>query len=97
MDSGFAGTALTATFLVVILLLFVGNVLLSVAVWRSGTLPRWAGAIWAALALLLCPLGLVIGLTITGNSPLTEPLGGLLIAISGGWIAWRVMRQLRPG
>jgi hypothetical protein len=81
------------TFLVVILLLFVGNVLLSVAIWRSETLPRWAGAIWAASAVLLYPLGLVIGITITGNSPPTEPVGGLLIAISGGWIALSVMRR----
>ena len=93
VDPGLADDAQVATFLVVILLLFVGNVLLGVAVWRSRTLPRWAGAIWIASALLLYPLGLVIGILLTGNSPPTEPVGGLLIAISGGWIAWKVMRQ----
>ena len=81
------------TFLVVILLAFVGNVLLGVAVWRSGTLPRWAGAIWVASALLMYPLGLVIAMTITGITPRTVLVGALLVAISGGWIAWSVMRQ----
>src|SRR5829696_1788330 len=41
----FADTVFVATSLLVIVLLFVGNVLLGVAVWRSGTLPRWAGAL----------------------------------------------------
>ena len=45
MPSSFADTAFLATSLLVILLLFVGNVLLGVAVWRSGTLPRWAGTL----------------------------------------------------
>jgi hypothetical protein len=36
----FADTAFAATSLLVIVLGFVGNVLLGVAVWRSGTLPR---------------------------------------------------------
>jgi len=39
LDPGVAGAAQAATFLLVILLSFVGNVLLGVAVWRSGTLP----------------------------------------------------------
>jgi hypothetical protein len=43
----FADTVFALTSLVVIILLFVGNVLLGIAVWRSGTLPRWAGALWA--------------------------------------------------
>jgi len=36
----FADTVFALTSLVVIILLFVGNVLLGIAVWRSGTLPR---------------------------------------------------------
>jgi hypothetical protein len=40
----FANTAFTATFLLAVVLLFVGNLLLGVAVWRSGTLPKWAGS-----------------------------------------------------
>jgi hypothetical protein len=85
-------SAMTATFLLAILLLFVGNVLLGVAVWRSGTLPKWAGAIWAASALLFYVLGAVIGMATTGSSLVTQPVGALLMGISGGWIAWSVMR-----
>jgi hypothetical protein len=40
-----AQTVFIATFGVSSLLLFVGNLLLGVAVWRSETLPRWAGAL----------------------------------------------------
>jgi hypothetical protein len=93
VGSDIADLAKLATYMLFILFLFVGNVLLGVAVWRSGTLPRWAGAIWAASALVLYPLGLAIGLTVTGNSPPTEPVGGLLVALSGGWMAWSVLRR----
>jgi hypothetical protein len=43
----FADTAQALTGLAYILLGFMGNILLGVAVWRSGTLPKWAGALWA--------------------------------------------------
>jgi hypothetical protein len=36
----FANTVFAATFGLSILLLFVGNLLLGIAVWRSGTLPK---------------------------------------------------------
>ncbi len=39
----FANTVFMLTGLLVIVLQFVGNILLGVAVWRSETLPRWAG------------------------------------------------------
>jgi hypothetical protein len=60
----FADTAFAVTSLLVVLLLFVGNVLLGVAVWRSGVLPRWAGALWAGGAVFMYPLGLVYAATI---------------------------------
>jgi hypothetical protein len=41
----FADSVFMITALVVILLLFVGNVMLGVAIWRSGTLSRLAGAL----------------------------------------------------
>jgi hypothetical protein len=87
------GTAFIMTFFLQILLSFVGNALLAVAIWRSGILPRLAGAVWAAAALLMYPLGLVIGLLVTQTSLPTEPVGGLLIAISGGWMAYSTMRR----
>ena len=76
--------AMTATLVVVIVLLLVGNVLLGVAVWRSGTLPKWAGSIWVASTLVFYVLGAAAGMLTTGASLPTQPVGGLLIAISGG-------------
>jgi hypothetical protein len=87
------GRAQTATFGLGILLLLVGNVLLGVAVWRSGTLPKWAGAIWAASALMFYVLGAVLAMATTGSSLLTQPLAAVLMVVSGGWIAWSVLRQ----
>jgi hypothetical protein len=89
----FADTAAGLTGLLVVLLSFVGNVLLGVAVWRSGTLPRWAGAIWAAAAVLIYPLGLVVAAAITNSTPRTVLVGALLVAISGAWMAWSVVRR----
>jgi hypothetical protein len=91
--SGFAVVAQTWTLLLAAVLLLVGNVLLGVAVWRSGTLPRWAGAIWAASAVVTILLGEVIAIAITGSTPPTVLVGALLIVISGGWMAWSVMHK----
>lgn len=91
--SGFAVVAQTWTLLLASVLLLVGNVLLGVAVWRSGTLPRWAGAIWATATVLMLLLGQVIAMFITGSTPQTVLVGALLLVISGGWMAWRVMRE----
>lgn len=85
--------AMTATLVLVIVLLLVGNVLLGVAVWRSGTLPKWAGGIWVASALVFYVLGAAAGMLTTGASLPTQPVGGLLIAISGGWKAWSALRR----
>jgi hypothetical protein len=86
--------AMSVLFGLAILLLVVGNVLLGVAVWRSGTLPKWAGAIWVASALLFYVLGAVLGMATTGSSLLTQPVGGLLMVIGGGWIALSALRRL---
>jgi hypothetical protein len=89
----FADTVFALTGLLVIVLAFVGNVLLGVAVWRSGTLPRWAGALWAAAHVLMY-LSLVYGQTIgPASTPPTVPLGAVLVVISGAWMAWSVLRQ----
>ena len=92
-----AQTAMIATFGVSSLLLFVGNLLLSVAVWRSGTLPRWAGALLAAAAVFMYPLGLLITALVTSSTTPTVLVGAVLIVISGGWIAWSVMRRSTTG
>ena len=86
-------SAMSVLFGLAILLLVVGNVLLGVSVWRSGTLPRWAGAIWVASALLFYVLGAVLGMATTGSSLLTQPVGGLLMVIGAGWIALSTLRR----
>lgn len=90
----FANTAFTATFLLAVVLLFVGNLLLGVAVWRYGTLPKWAGALWAGAAVFMYPLGLVYAMTIgAASTPPTVLVGALLIMIGGGWMAFSVLRR----
>jgi multisubunit Na+/H+ antiporter MnhC subunit len=92
LPSSFADTALALTGLGYILLGFVGNILLGVAIWRSGTLPKWAGALWAAAHVLIY-LGQAYASTIGARStPPTVLVGALLIVISGAWMAWSVLR-----
>jgi hypothetical protein len=68
-----------------ILLAFVGNVLLGVAVWRSGILPKWAGALLAFAPVLMYIFGLVYALTIGAQAtPPTVPAGAVLKVIGGG-------------
>ena len=90
----FADSVFMATALLVIVLSFVGNVLLGVAVWRSGTLPRWAGALWAAGAVFMYPLGIVYAVAILGvqSTPRTVLVGTLLLVVSGAWMALSVLR-----
>jgi hypothetical protein len=59
MPTSSADTAFAAISLLVVVFLFAGNMLLGIAVWRSETLPKWAGALWAGAAVLMYPLGLV--------------------------------------
>ena len=87
----FANTVQSLTGLVVILLGFVGHILVGVAVWRSGTLPRWAGVLWAGANVLMY-LSLVYGNTIgPASTPFTVPLGAAVLVISGGWMAFSAM------
>jgi hypothetical protein len=89
----FANTVQSLTGLVVILLGFVGHILLGVAVWRSGTLPRWAGALWAGANVLMY-LSLMYGQTIGPRStPFTVPLGAVVLVISGAWMVWSALRR----
>src|ERR671921_1013453 len=89
----FANTVFGLTGLVVILVGFVGHILIGVAVWRSGTLPRWAGALWAGANVLMY-LSLVYGQTIgPASTPFTVPLGAVVLVISGGWIVLAVLSR----
>lgn len=87
-----ASTAQGLIGLLVLVLGFVGNVLLGVAVWRSRILPRWTAAAWIVAALLMYPFGLLVAAAVTGSTPPTVLVGALLIAVGGGWIAWSVQR-----
>jgi hypothetical protein len=88
----FADTVQMLTGLAVILLGFVGNILVGAAVWRSGTLPKWSGALWAG-AHVLVSLSLIYGQTIVpARTPFTVPLGAVVV-ISGGWIALSVLSR----
>jgi hypothetical protein len=90
----FANTLMMATFGVAVLLMLAGNVLLGVAVWRSGTLPKWAGALWVAGSALPLLGQLYIMLPIGADStPPTVPMGAVLLAIGGAWMAYRVLRE----
>jgi protein-S-isoprenylcysteine O-methyltransferase Ste14 len=72
-------------------------VLLGIAVWRSGTLPKAAGAIWVTAAVLMYPLGIVYAAVILGvqSTPPTVLVGAFLLVVGGGWIALRALMS-RP-
>lgn len=79
---------LISTFLLGLLLAFVGSVLLGVAMWRSHTVPRGAAVLWIVAVVVFYPLGVVLGMATVNASLPTQSIGALLIAVSGGWIAW---------
>jgi hypothetical protein len=74
------------------LLYSAGAVLLGVALWRVGTLPRWAGILYAVAVPLISIVGLAVGVA--------QPVGAVLIIISGTWIAdavWTRPVRVRAG
>ena len=93
MPSLLAETLMMATFGVSFLLMLVGNALLGVAVWRSGMLPKWAGALWVAGSSLPV-LGMFYALLpmVADSTPLAVPAGAVLLVISGAWMAYSVLR-----
>ena len=83
-------------FMLVIALSFIGNVLLGIAIWRSGILSKWAGGIWIAWAVMFYVAGVLFGFLFTSSSLPTQPIGSLLMALSGGWIVWSALRRPPP-
>lgn len=96
VPAGAVEDAVTLVMLVAIVVTFVGNVLLGVAVWRSSSLPRGAGALWVLAALLMYPFGVVLGAMTTGATPSTVPAGAALVAVSGAWILTHAIRRSDP-
>jgi hypothetical protein len=94
-EPSLAGQLMALSFLVVIVLGLVGNVLLGIAIWRSHVLPKWAGALWAAAPILMYPLGVVYALIINVHStPPTVPIGAAVMMIAGLWLALGSIRAL---
>jgi len=89
----FADTVQALTGLAYILLGFVGNILLGVAIWRSGTLPRWAGALWAGAHVVLYVSQGYAATVGAKSTPPTVLVGAVLVMISGAWIAWSVLSR----
>lgn len=87
--------AMTPIVLLGLLSALIGNVLLGVAVWRSGVLPRWAGAVWIVATVVFYLLGFALGMATTGASLPTQPIGAALMAVSGAALSWTVIRH--PG
>ena len=88
-----ADTVQALTGLGYIVLGLVGNILLGVAVWRSGTLPRWAGALWAGAHVLLYVSQGYAATVGAKSTPPTVLVGAVLVAISGAWMAWSVLSR----
>ena len=80
--------ALTLIFLLGLILAFIGSLLLGAAMWSSHTLPRGAAILWIVATVIFYPLGVVLGFATVNASLPTQSIGALLLAISGGWIAW---------
>ena len=87
---------MTGAFLLGLLLAFVGNIMLGIAVWRSNLLPRWTGALWVAGTVLFYVLGVVVGQMTTGASLPTQTVGATVMAVAASWIAWSGSRQATP-
>jgi hypothetical protein len=63
-------------------------------VWRSGVLPKAAGALWIAAQVLMYVFGLAYAVAVgVQSTPPTVPVGALLAVAGGAWMAWSVLRQ----
>ncbi|MDQ3375302.1 MAG: DUF4386 domain-containing protein [Actinomycetota bacterium] len=85
INQAILGTPLIVTALLGGLLYTVGTILFGVAIWRSGTLPRWAGVLYVPTGFLISVAGLMVGQA--------QTLGTVLLIAGSGWIAWRVLRR----
>ncbi len=78
---------------VALLLTVAGNIVLGVAIWRSGVLPKWAGLLWITGTLVFYVFGAFLGMATINASLPTQPVGAAVLGISGAWIAWTVLRS----
>jgi hypothetical protein len=59
---------LTVITAVALLLAVAGNIVLGVAIWRSGVLSRWTGLLWITGTLVFYVFGAFLGMATTGAS-----------------------------
>jgi hypothetical protein len=76
----------TGYFLVFIVVSLIGAIAYAVAVWKSGSLPKWAGVLVAA--------GFVLSMTL---SPGLAWVGALCLVIGGVWLAKTVSQSPSAG
>lgn len=88
-----AAPAQALTGLAYIFLGFVGNILLGVAIWRSGTLPKWTGALWAGAHVLMYVSQGYAATVGAKSTPPTVLVGAVLVVISGAWMAHSVLSR----
>ena len=72
-----------------VLLLVVGSIALALAIWRSGTLPKWAGVLYA--------LGFILFIVAVSSPSSVQKIfrivDGLLGGLGGIWLAWSIWRK----
>lgn len=85
INQAILGVPLIVTALLGGLLYSVGTILFGVAIWRSETLPKWAGVLYAPAGFLISIAGLQIGQA--------QTLGTVLLIAGSGWIVWSVLRR----
>jgi hypothetical protein len=81
LAKGFGGGAYLPLILIQAVAYCVGSLLFGIAIWRSRTLPRWAGVLFFLQAPLIQFVPLI--------SYAGEILGALMLAVSGVWIAYK--------
>ena len=84
LSTAFGSPAYVATVVIQAILYCVGSLLFGIAIWRSGTLPRWAGLLFFVQAPLIQFVPLI--------SYPGEIGGALMLAVASVWIAqvgWR--------
>ena len=86
LSGGNFGAAILVTLIAAMILGLAGAICFGVAIWRAGTLPKWAGVLVAAGFVLLVV-----------SAPFVSQLGGILLAIGGVWIARTIGRADATG
>jgi hypothetical protein len=86
LSAEFGTPAYLATIFIQAILYCFGSLLFGLAIWRSGTLPRWAGLLFFLQAPLIQFVPLI--------SYAGEIVGALMLAVANVWIAWVGWRRL---